>query len=78
VALLSDVAVILYSSISVLTLYGNFWDVPLLHLVSDLTVRISMKILFLFGAICRLTKLPEWAIIYYKSQESGVCRSGMN
>jgi hypothetical protein len=31
-----------------------------------------------FGAICRLTELPEWVIIYYKSQESGVCRSGMN
>jgi len=70
VELLWGVAVIFFfSSIAVLTTNDNFWVVPALHSVSDMAVSIGSKIFFFpFGASLRLTELPEWAIIYYKSQ----------
>jgi hypothetical protein len=47
VRLLSDTAVIFFSSIALLTPNGNFWVVPALHSVSGMAVNVSSKILFL-------------------------------
>jgi len=44
VEMLSEAAVIFFSSIAVLTRNGNFWVMPTLHSVSGMAVNIRSKI----------------------------------